>query len=191
MARTTDAREKALETAERLFRTQGYAATGLSQILEESAAPKGSFYHHFPGGKAQMAEEALAAYAARGNAVIAAIAARTQGDPTSFVRMLCDAFAKEMERSQWTLGCMAQNFANELAPSDPVWTKRLEAVFAGWTQAISAALRAGGVDKKHAEAIASALLAALEGARALARTEQSSKAFRRIADTFAAAIAPA
>lgn len=39
MPRTTDARGKALETAERLFRTQGYTATGLTQILEESGAP--------------------------------------------------------------------------------------------------------------------------------------------------------
>ncbi len=188
MARTTDAREKALETAERLFRGQGYAATGLSQILEESAAPKGSFYHHFPGGKAQMAEEALATYAARGDALIAYIASRTDGDPAAFVRSLCEAFAMEMERSGWTLGCMAQNFANELAPGDGVWTPRLGLIFSAWTRAIAGALQAGGIDTTRADAIAGALLAALEGARTLARTEQSPTAFRRIADVFVSAL---
>ncbi len=37
-----------------LFRRQGYASTGLNQILQESGAPKGSLYHYFPGGKEQL-----------------------------------------------------------------------------------------------------------------------------------------
>ncbi|WP_189558100.1 helix-turn-helix domain-containing protein, partial [Mesorhizobium sp. M2D.F.Ca.ET.153.01.1.1] len=53
MPRKTDAPARAIATAERLFRIQGYTATGLTQILEESGAPKGSFYFHFPRGKAQ------------------------------------------------------------------------------------------------------------------------------------------
>lgn len=188
MARTTDAREKALETAERLFRMQGYAATGLSQILEESQAPKGSFYHHFPNGKAQMAEETLATYAARGDALIAFVASKTQGDAAGFIRMLCDAFSKEMERSNWALGCMAQNFANELAPNDPVWTERLGMVFSTWAAAISDALFNAGIAKERADMVASTLLAALEGARALARTEQTPRVFHRIADTISVVV---
>jgi len=182
MPRSTDAREKALETAERLFRTQGFAATGLAQILEESGAPKGSYYHHFPGGKAQMAEEALVAYAARGDALIAHVAARSNGDPAAFVRALAAAFALEMERSDWTLGCMAQNLAGELAPGDVVWADRVHGVFSRWTGAISAAFRTGGWDKKRADALATTLLASLEGARSLARVERSAKPFQRISE---------
>ncbi len=37
--------------AQRLFRKRGYHATGLNDILELARAPKGSMYHHFPGGK--------------------------------------------------------------------------------------------------------------------------------------------
>lgn len=188
MPRSTDAREKALEAAERLFRTQGFAATGLAQILEESGAPKGSYYHHFPGGKAQMAEEALVAYAARGDALIAHVAARTNGDPAAFIRMLAMAFAAEMERSGWMLGCMAQNLAGELAPGDAAWTARLDEVFSRWTAAISAALRGGGLDKRRADALATTLLAGLEGARSLARVERSARPFQRIADVLAAAV---
>ena len=55
MPRTSDAREMAIQIAERLFAEQGYAATGLTQIIEESGSPKGSFYFHFPGGKRQLA----------------------------------------------------------------------------------------------------------------------------------------
>jgi len=59
-AKTADSRARAIETAAELFQRQGYAATGLSQIIEESGSPKGSFYFNFPGGKQQLAEAALA-----------------------------------------------------------------------------------------------------------------------------------
>src|ERR1700730_7113427 len=62
MPRKTDARARAIATAERLFRIQGYTATGSIQILGESGAPKGSFYFHFPRGKTQLAEEAIDHY---------------------------------------------------------------------------------------------------------------------------------
>lgn len=52
-------REKILNAASRLFHMNGYHATGLSQILKESGAPKGSLYYHFPDGKEQLASEAI------------------------------------------------------------------------------------------------------------------------------------
>ena len=42
-------------TAATLFRRQGYAATGLNQILDDAAVKPGSLYHHFPRGKQQLA----------------------------------------------------------------------------------------------------------------------------------------
>ena len=48
-----------LKKAADLFQRQGFHATGLKQILEESGAPRGSLYFHFPGGKEQLAVEAL------------------------------------------------------------------------------------------------------------------------------------
>lgn len=177
MPRTTDAREKTLDTAERLFRNQGYAATGLTQILDESGAPKGSYYHHFPGGKAQMAEEALALYAARAEAAIAAAAARAKGDPAAFARTLAAMFAREMEASDWTLGCMVQNLAGELAPMDADWSARLDAILDRWIKALAAGL---GGDRGRA----TALLAALEGARTLARVARSKAPFTAVAEAF-------
>lgn len=42
------AREKILETAERLFYQQGYHATGINQIIDEAGVAKATFYSHFP-----------------------------------------------------------------------------------------------------------------------------------------------
>ena len=44
-----------METAALLFRRQGYAATGVNQILETAGVKAGSMYHHFPNGKQELA----------------------------------------------------------------------------------------------------------------------------------------
>lgn len=43
----------------RILRRQGYAAAGWRQVVAESETPWGSQAHHFPGGKTQLATEAL------------------------------------------------------------------------------------------------------------------------------------
>src|SRR5437660_55171 len=52
-------RERIVDASAELFRRQGYAATGIKQIVTEAQAPFGSIYHHFPGGKEQLGAEAI------------------------------------------------------------------------------------------------------------------------------------
>ena len=55
MPRPDRSRAALIDTAATLFRRQGYAATGLNQILDEAGVRPGSLYHHFPQGKQQLA----------------------------------------------------------------------------------------------------------------------------------------
>ncbi len=48
-------RERLITTAARLFRRNGYHATGLAELLTAAQVPKGSLYHHFPAGKSDLA----------------------------------------------------------------------------------------------------------------------------------------
>lgn len=186
MPRTTDARDKAIETAERLFRVQGYAATGLAQIIEESGSPKGSFYFHFPGGKRELAVEVIAAYRARTTAGFRTLADRTAGHPDKFVRGLAKGIADEMSRSGWTIGCVAQTLAQELAPSDTEIADALAALFDAWVEIIASAFGASE-PSASARRRAIALVAALEGARTLARTLRSDAPFEAVARQFTTA----
>src|ERR1700755_3674676 len=55
MPRPDRSRGALIDTAAALFRRQGYAATGLNQILDDAGVKPGSLYHHFPQGKQQLA----------------------------------------------------------------------------------------------------------------------------------------
>ena len=47
-------RARLVDAALRLFVTQGYAATSVTQILEQTEMARGALYHHFPDGKQQL-----------------------------------------------------------------------------------------------------------------------------------------
>ena len=182
MTGKTDARARAIETAQRLFRAQGYTATGLTQILAESGAPKGSFYFHFPRGKTQLAEEAIDGYVASRMAVLRGISARTQGDALAFVNQIFDAFAQEMVATDFQYGCLMQNLANELPALEPELTKRVARGFADSTAIVAEHFRGCGLDTARASLTAAALTAAVEGARTIARLERTPAIFEALAE---------
>ncbi len=182
MVRKSDARARAIAAAVKLFRIQGYAATGLTQILEESGAPKGSFYFHFPRGKTQLAEEAIDGYVAERIAVFRSISADTTGDPQQFVIRLFKAFADEMRASDFRYGCLMQNLANELATMDAELAQRIARGFADSTEVIAEHFRGCGFAPARASSSAAALVAALEGARTIARLERTPTIFEALAE---------
>lgn len=182
MPRKTDARTRAIAAAQRLFRIQGYTATGLTQILEESGAPKGSFYFHFPRGKTQLAEEAIDHYVAGRIAVLRTISADTIGDPEAFVRQLFKSFAADMVASDFQYGCLMQNLANELPTLDVDLTARVARGFVESTEIVAEHFRGCGFPLARAAAAAAALVAALEGARTIARLERTPAVFTALAE---------
>jgi AcrR family transcriptional regulator len=166
----------------RLFRVQGYTATGLTQILQESGAPKGSFYFHFPRGKVQLAEEAIDQYAASRMAVLREISADTAGNTLDFVHRLFETFAAEMVGSNFQYGCLMQNLANELPALNAELTERVARGFVDSTEIIAAHFRGCGFSPMRASSTAAALVAALEGARTIARLERTPAIFEALAN---------
>lgn len=189
MPRKTDSRDNAIDAAERLFRMQGYAATGLTQILEESGSPKGSFYFHFPRGKTQLAEETIDRYVAVRAAAFRQLSEDTKGDAVGFVNKLCSAAAAEMLASDFQYGCLMQNLANELALLDAELTERIARGFTDTTKIAADHFRGCGFSPKRAAAAATALTASLEGARTIARLERTSAVFKALAEVSASGLA--
>jgi TetR/AcrR family transcriptional regulator, lmrAB and yxaGH operons repressor len=180
----TNSRQRAIETAERLFRSQGYAATGLTQILKESGSPKGSFYFHFPDGKHELALATLEAYGRRVDGNIRAIALEHPRDPIAFVRGLARWVAREMEGSGWSLGCLNHKLAGELVPADAAITEATSTVYQSWVAQVMQVLKQiEGISRRDAERLSMSLLAGLAGARALARVFRSPEPFEAVAQS--------
>jgi AcrR family transcriptional regulator len=59
-----DSRDDMIRAAIELLCERGYAGTSFGDVLERSGAPRGSIYHHFPGGKQQLVTEAVQRYTA-------------------------------------------------------------------------------------------------------------------------------
>jgi AcrR family transcriptional regulator len=180
-----NSRQQAIETAERLFRAQGYAGTGLAQIIAESGSPKGSFYFNFPGGKHELALEALKLYGDRVNSRILEAAASHGEDPIEFVRFICARQARELEASGWTLSCLAQQLANELSPGDEQVTIAVARVIRTWIASMASALRCAASSDEHATRLGTVFISCLSGARGISRVVRSKAPFESVADSMA------
>lgn len=184
MPRRSDARARAVGTAARLFQRQGFHGTGLAQILEESGAPKGSFYFHFPGGKDELAVAAIDQASRDVEAVIRAAADRAGKDPASLVRKIGRALARWLEDSDYREGCPVTTVALETCPDSERLSAACGDAFQSWQRATEEGLRSCGLSAKRASSLATAYIAALEGAFVIARTERSTRPFRVVTRTF-------
>jgi len=191
MVRTSNARQDAIEAAVRLFRTQGYSATGLTQLLEESGAPKGSFYFHFPGGKEQLALEALQVFGAEVRGRIERRASELAQDPAAFIHAMFDATARELEKSDYTAGCVASNLGGELSSGNRPIADAVTAVIHSWVEAIADGLQSRFETREAAVAFASTVMASLSGMRTMARAQRSAAMFTAIANVLVAGLPPA
>lgn len=164
----------------RLFRRQGYAGTGLQQILAESGAPKGSLYHYFPGGK-----EAIGAAAVElaGGLVAETLEdlAKRHARPTAFVRAYFRQYAAWMQESEFRSGCPIATTLLETAPASASITAAGEAALARWTAIIASVFERDGLDARAARRQAGLAIAALEGALLLARATTSTAPLREVA----------
>ena len=177
----TDSRRRMLNASAELFRAQGYHATGLSQIMEAGKAPKGSLYFHFPGGKEQLAAEAMteAADRVREGLVTAAGAAP---DAAGAIAIVIDALTGELVSSDFRGGCPIATVALDAAVESELIGTACRQGFDSWRDAIVTALIRDGAEQERAEELAVIVLASIEGALLLARTHRDTTPMRIVRD---------
>jgi TetR/AcrR family transcriptional regulator, lmrAB and yxaGH operons repressor len=165
----TDTRERVLRTAATLFRTQGYHATGLNQVIAEGRTPKGSLYFHFPGGKEQLAVESLAL---SGNELCAALEATlaSSPEPVAALGRVVALLGAVLEESDFRDGCPVATVALDAAAQSEPIREACVGVYASWESLIAEHLRAAGI--ADADGLAVVVLATIEGALLLARTRR-------------------
>jgi TetR/AcrR family transcriptional repressor of lmrAB and yxaGH operons len=181
---TAASRAKAVQSAAVLFQRQGYAATGVAQVIEESGTPKGSFYFNFPEGKEELGREALTFAGGQLGAGIDQLAASAP-TPRRFLRSLTAALGASLETSDFSRGCPVATVALETATTSESLRRTAERQFAAWEDSIARGLAGGAHPRQRDRELAGEILILIEGALIMARVRRTTAPLRDLDRTFA------
>jgi AcrR family transcriptional regulator len=170
-------RQRIVDTSADLFRRQGYAATGVKQIVTEARAPFGSLYHFFPGGKEQLGAEAIRVSGAIYELLIPAVFDPAP-DVVTGVRDFFDGAAEHLVETDYADACPIATVALEVSSSSETLREACAEVFESWIAAGTPRFQAAGIDEPTARELTISMLAALEGAFVFARALRSTEPLR-------------
>ncbi|WP_339745850.1 TetR/AcrR family transcriptional regulator [uncultured Maricaulis sp.] len=172
-------RERVLETAAQLFQCQGYAATGINQIVTASGQPRGSLYFHFPGGKQEIATEAARQSADTVSALIEVVFA-TSPTPIEALTTICTAFADQLRATDFQQGCPLTPLATSITPESGALQGVCAQAYDNWMARLRGGLEGYGMPAAVTGSLASLLLSAIEGAILLSRTCRNTDALDQL-----------
>jgi AcrR family transcriptional regulator len=174
---TSDSRNRMIQSAALLFREHGYSGTGFRDVIEHSGAPRGSIYHHFPGGKEELAADTVAWAAAVIERRIERAA--RNGNPIVALGLFVEAWREVLEDSNFRAGCPIVAVAAE-ADAGSKATAAAAVAFARWQDLIARALLDAGVGRTDARRLATLVISAIEGAILLCRARRDIRPLRDV-----------
>jgi TetR/AcrR family transcriptional repressor of lmrAB and yxaGH operons len=148
--------------------------------VRESGAPAGSLYFHFPGGKAELASEAVSA---AGHDIGRGIEhlLETSENPAEAIAQVLDYLASDLRASGFEHGCPVGTVALDVASASEPVRLSCRAVFDDWAAIVATHLSAAGWDEAPAKADALVVVALIEGALLLARARRDTKPLAAVA----------
>jgi TetR/AcrR family transcriptional regulator, lmrAB and yxaGH operons repressor len=174
------ARDHIIQTTCDLLELQGYHATGMNQIIKESGSPKGSLYYYFPGGKEELAAEAVK-YA--GEITLSRIRDNLAliPDAAEAIYTFITTIAHFVELSGFRAGGPITIVAMESAASSDVLRQVCQGIYDGWQTVFADKLKSSHFDDARAARIAALIIASIEGGVILCRTSRSQEPLKNVA----------
>jgi TetR/AcrR family transcriptional repressor of lmrAB and yxaGH operons len=141
-------------------------------VVAEGNAPKGSLYFHFPGGKEQLAAESLALSAGE-----------VQERLRSVIDLddALDLFAAQLVASDFRDGCPIATVALDAAAGSDQIRTACASAYGSWRAVLTDFLIRQGIHESRAPGLATTVLAAVEGALLLAKTQRDVSPLRQVA----------
>lgn len=178
-------KDRLIRAAAQLFRTRGYHGVGLTDLLSEAGAPKGSLYHHFPSGKADLA---LAAATWASDEMLRVIAA-SFSDAKTFedgATTLCFKLAKLFDLTGQQDGCPISSTLFE-GPGNEAFLHHAQRCYEGWIEEIQDHANRFGRRDVAARQQAEHMFLLIQGGWQLARARRDSEVLRSLPALFPAA----
>jgi TetR/AcrR family transcriptional repressor of lmrAB and yxaGH operons len=165
---TSDSRKKMVQSAASLIGAQGMNATSFSDVLADSGAPRGSIYFHFPGGKRELAKDAIRLTSEQ---VVAHLTANAGSSPGEVLQHFVALFQHVVEASDGAAGCAVAGVTIDVPASDDELLSEARAAFHSWVTLLAEQLATVGMEPDHATGVATVAVASVEGALILCRAE--------------------
>ncbi|PJZ47840.1 TetR/AcrR family transcriptional regulator [Leptospira saintgironsiae] len=109
-------KDRILETAVRLFQTQGYGNTGINQIIQESQTAKASFYDYYPS-KDQLGKAYIEFYGKEQLVLLEKLQSRSE-NARDFIQAWTHILRRQTRNSEFA-GCPMANTAAQIASTSP------------------------------------------------------------------------
>jgi AcrR family transcriptional regulator len=180
---STSTRDRMIVGAADLLRRKGITATSVREVVRYSDTPRGSVAHHFPGGKRQLLEAAVA-YAGQEVSVPLAQLLESHG-PVDGMELFVGMWRKTLEETAFQAGCAVLAVSVEQYTSDQRGDSEAEEdiqqqllqqaheIFKEWTSILEGSLRKVGVEEYRSHSLALLCIASIEGSVALCRAARS------------------
>jgi TetR/AcrR family transcriptional regulator, transcriptional repressor for nem operon len=170
-------REQILQVATRLMAVQGYHRTSVEDVLRESGAGKGNFYHYFRSKEDlgyAILDRLVRIFSER---TLEPVFGDSNRPPLAQVDAFFDVIVAAQRARNCVGGCPMGNLATELADSHEGFRRRLCEAFDAWRQRLGGALTRAQRDgvlaaEADPDSLARFVVAGLEGAILMTKVQK-------------------
>jgi TetR/AcrR family transcriptional repressor of lmrAB and yxaGH operons len=163
-------KQRMLDSAVLLLRERGAPGVTVDAVLAHSGAPRGSVYHHFPGGRNELILGALR----QAGDYIAVIVEESvaAGDVQRTVGRFVRFWKRALTDTDYRAGCPLVAVAIDSREHIPEAADLVREIFVRWQASLSDLLVANGFPVERAGRLANLIVASIEGAIILSRAHR-------------------
>lgn len=180
----TDTRARMVETVARLVMQQGFHGTSLSEILDQSGAPRGSLYFHFPGGKDELILEGTRHAIDQASRAMREAFEQTE-DAAAGVAAFFDFLIENQIATDYRFGCPVNALTSDAMTHSTALADICRQGIEEWGSIYSKALERDGLAPDRATQLGEFILAAEEGAILMSRAQRDVGPLERVRDHLA------
>lgn len=175
MPRKTTTRERLIGTAAELFWKQGYAQTGVNEIIQQAQATSGSFYHFFPT-KEDLLLAVVDHVAEIFETEVFGPASEAGGSGVERLFAVLEHYRQRLLDSGFIFGSPMGSLAAEVSENHPLVHTRLVEIQTAWTERIEGLLMDAGNQLPRdldRGSVARFVVSAMEGAALQSRVSRN------------------
>ena len=181
MSKPSPTRDRLVNSARHLFWERGFAGTSMSDLLAHAEVNSGSFYHFFES-KESLLRAVLEMYLGALRPMVVDPAFETTEDPLGRIFAILEGYRQRILQTECQYGCPLGRLALEIDPENRPAHSLIAENFRGWIGAIRECLdqmQDRLPDGTDVEALATYVLAVMEGGVMISRSSASVEPFDR------------